>query len=299
VLVIGDIMLDEIITGKVERLAPNAPIPVFLEITRSRYLGGAGNVYVNINKLNISCDFCGVVGNDEEGKYIASYIKETSRINYLRVMNLPTTKKVRCIDVNGKEYIRIDREKKNCISQKDYHFIESEILKNIRRYNILVFSDYGKGFLNEQFVQEIIGVCKSFGIKTIVDTKDKNLKKYKGCTVIKISKNDFEEYICDQTLYDENSVVLKKQVSELETESFVVTSGKDDILLFQKDGRKYTIETEKVNAIDVTGAGDVFISVIAEQLYYERNIFEAIEYAKKVSGKVIQNIGTSIIDKVL
>ena len=296
VLVIGDIMLDIISLGKVERFAPNLHIPVLCYKEEKKFLGGAANVFNNIHAMNILCDLCGCVANDANGEYVIAKINELSKKNFVYKYNKITTTKLRYMEYSGEEFIRVDNEEKSKLTDEQYALIENQIAVNIARYKIVIFSDYNKGFLKKKFIQNIIKICKNSGVTVIVDTKTDNLNMYKGCDILKVNKNDLlKNGILDVSQNEMNKII--EIVKELENPLFIMTAGDANITFLDRALRCYSFKPKNVVAKDTTGAGDVFLSALAAKLCESEDIFQAIDYAKNMCSFVVQKLGTSVVEE--
>lgn len=298
VLVIGDIMLDIMALGNVDRFAPNLHIPVLCFKEEKRFLGGAGNVFHNIHAMNIDCDLCGCVANDENGKYIIRKVGELSKTSYIYKYNQTTTTKRRYMEYSGEEFIRVDNEQMTDMSEEQYRLIENEIHRNIKQYKIVVFSDYNKGFLKKEFVRNVIKICKKNNVKTVVDTKRRDLSLYKGCDILKVNKNDLiKTGVLEPVPSDKESQYIINMVKSLEVKSFLMTAGDKNITFIDSSLTSYSFAPTKVTAKDTTGAGDIFISALISKTCKEEDVFQAIDYAKNMCALAIQKLGTSVVEE--
>ena len=261
---------------------------------RKKYLGGAANVFYNINLMGINCDLCGCIADDTNGKVVDEMIYKISQSNLIYKYNETTTTKTRYMESSGEEFIRVDNEKNSIISDEQYRYIEKQIANRIKQYRIVVFSDYNKGFLNNTFVKRIIKLCRIHGVVVIVDTKKKELELYKGCDVLKVNKKDLlGNDMCN--IIDRKERNIAKFVKDLGVKSLIMTNGNDKITYIDRNLKQYSFMPKSVVAKDTTGAGDVFTCSLAVKIYEQKDIFSAIDYARNICANTIQTIGTSVI----
>lgn len=296
-LVVGDIMLDHFIWGKVSRISPEAPVPVVDIQNESIMLGGAANVLNNITSLGGKAIICGVVGNDEMGKKI---------VHELRLQNVdteglvvessrPTTIKTRVI-AHSQQVVRFDRESRGEISSDSEKLILGYVRRNIRSISGIIVSDYSKGVVTKALVAGLVKAAKETGIPVAVDPKVNHFDYYKGVTVV--TPNNLEasqasgiEIVDDITL----AAAGRKLLNRLKNDSVLITRGEHGMSLFRREKEPVHIPTVAKEVYDVTGAGDTVIAVFMLALAAGAPMDEAAMIANHAAGIVVGEIGTATV----
>lgn len=265
ILVIGDIMLDHYVNGIVSRISPEAPVPVLLNKAENYYLGGAGNVFLNIHSLGGYSDIISVIGNDLNGDKVESLVSEKSDLSLLiKRSGIKTTTKSRYIS-NSHQLLRVDNEDIIDIDSNLESIILSKIESVIDFYDCVIMEDYNKGLLTSVLIKGIIKICKEKNKPVIVDPKLKNFDSYSGCTLIKpnflefcslinkkLSPNDF-----DSIVYEGRNII-----SKLGIESILVTLSENGVILITAN-ESYHSPSYPVKISDVSGAGDTVTAMIS------------------------------------
>jgi cytidyltransferase-related domain len=295
ILVIGDIMLDRYVIGNVNRFCPSSYVPVLKEYEQQIYLGGAGNVFMNIHSMENICDLCGVIGNDNNGRIIQKQLREIGNdmnLIYCKDSYKTTTKNYFYAD-NNQLLLRVDEEEQLLMSEREYDDIMLRIKSNITKYKVFVISDYNKNFMTEEFITKIIKLCNENNIKVIVDSKKKNPKLFTGSYLIKPNKYELENFFCVHIkTTDEIIEYAKKLKNIIQCSKVIVTNAGDGIVLINDDEAPYVEKAAECNVIDSNGAGDLFFSVIAYYIYKEKDIYESIFQAKNLASQTCSNLGT-------
>jgi rfaE bifunctional protein kinase chain/domain len=295
IAVFGDVMLDEFIYGEVNRISPEAPIPIFEEQYINSKLGGSGNVASNIADLGGRVDLYAVIGPDSLGSELASLLKGKKIGNYLITdKNRPTTKKTRHIAQGYQIGLRSDKEKKEPISPE----IASEVIRltkrNMNQYNAIIFSDYAKGFLTGDLCKEIITMAKEYKVPVIVDPKA-IFSKYAGADVITPNHKEMQSYgnVMDndpETMFNG----AKKLISSNGLQRILVTRGEKGMTIFSSNDYKHiNAVNDGLDVIDITGAGDTAIAVFSMALAVEASYEQAMHLANFASGVVVSKQGTA------
>ncbi len=289
ILVIGDLILDRYLWGEVERISPEAPVPV-VDIKKETFNpGGASNVAWNVSQLGAEVFMSGVVGKDEAGKLLISLIEEKN-INPLIVVDeeRPTTEKTRVIAVS-QQLLRIDREKRVNLSQSISRKLINQIKHAVKKIDAVIISDYGKGVVT----QNLMNFLKSLEIPVFVDPKPSNFYLYKGITTM--TPNRKEAYECVKK--DKNVPVEKvgKEIMEfLGIDTLLITLGAEGMAIFE--GERITkIPAKAKKVFDVTGAGDTVISVLTLSKISGASWKEAASLANYAAGYVVGEIGTATV----
>jgi rfaE bifunctional protein kinase chain/domain len=300
--VIGDVMLDTYMWGKVDRISPEAPVPVVSLHKKEYRIGGAGNVALNCQSLGAQVSILSVTGNDTEG-LILEELFENSNIDssYLvKSSNRITTNKTRVISRN-QQMMRLDAEVIHDLDTKE----EADLLKIIKNYissvdpDVIIFEDYNKGVLTEKIIQETIALCKQAGVITAVDPKRKNFFTFKQADIFKPNLKEVKEGL--NLLTDEISQQsLQKIHTELQqllhhTISFITLSEKG--VFYQDTKEAKLIPSHIRNVADVSGAGDTVIAVASMVYAKTKNARLMAEIANIAGGLVCEEVGTMAISK--
>jgi D-beta-D-heptose 7-phosphate kinase/D-beta-D-heptose 1-phosphate adenosyltransferase len=291
VLVIGDVMVDKYIIGDTYRISPEAPIPIVLEKEITYALGGAGNLCHNLRNLGLNIDLLSVVGDDQNGKKVHElcYIYEIKPI--LTKIEANTITKTRIISRN-QQILRIDKEDPP-INYEVFYKIPEDI--DIHTYDLIVISDYGKGFCNQEFIKSVITSAHRYNKPIFVDPKGKNWSKYKGATLIKPNQIEFEELMDDEVRIDATSSATYQQLLEdLKIKFLIISQGKEGMTLISED-HFYKVEAPKVEVYDVSGAGDTVMATLIYGYLHKKHINEAVDLAVKCGSYVVTKAKTYAI----
>ncbi len=296
VLVVGDIILDEYIWGRANRLSPEAPVPV-LEVDKYTYIpGGAANVAGNIRALGGNVTLAGVAGADTQAEKLNSILKENNIESSCLVNDpeRPTTVKTRLLAHNRQQLVRFDREFKKPVTVSIEQKLIEKISGSIKNYDLLLLSDYAKGVLTESFLKKIIELGKNFNKPILVDPKGLDFTKYSGVTMITPNRLEAETATKSPsgTKPEELAEKLKQQ---LDVKHVLVTLGEEGILVCSKDKLK-TIPAVTSEVYDVTGAGDSLISGISLAMIASGGDLEAsVEIGNYAAGVAVRKIGTAAV----
>lgn len=302
ILVIGDVMIDAYLWGKVERISPEAPVPVVSIIKRENRLGGAANVALNLRSLGAVPVICAAIGNDEKG-IIFNELCEQSGISTDGIITLhdrPTTVKTRVIGGN-QHLLRVDEEIDISISESETKKLSERIflLLNKENINAIVFEDYDKGVISPSLIQAVTKEAKSRNIPVCVDPKKRNFLFYENVSLFKpnfrelteglkleLKKNDFEG-IFKAVQYFHNN----KNIEEV-----MVTLS--ELGIFISNGKEYkTIPTQVRDVADVSGAGDTVISVATLCKAAGLNATDTAAISNIAGGLVCEKVGVIPVEK--
>ena len=300
--VIGDVMLDTYMWGKVDRISPEAPVPVVTIKNKDYRIGGAGNVALNACSLGAKVAVLSVTGMDEEATILQNLFKE-NKIDtsfMLQSSERITTSKTRIISRN-QQMMRLDSEVTIDLDKKE----EGLLLDNVKAYiskerpNVIILEDYNKGVLTERVIAEVIRLCKEAGIVTAVDPKRKNFFSYKGVDIFKPNLKEVKEGL--NLLFDEVNLPLLNSIhNELSNLlqhhiSFITLSEKG--VFYQGGNESALVSSHLRNIADVSGAGDTVIAVAAITYAVTKNIRLMAEVANIAGGLVCEEVGTVAINK--
>ena len=297
ILVIGDLMVDHYLYGKVDRISPEAPVQV-VDIQREELLmGGAGNVINNLISLGAKVGVCSVIGDDEGGEFLHERLgqKGVVKEGLVTQKGRKTSHKSRLI-ASHQQIVRIDKEDKENISQSSEDTILMRIKIVLSFYDAIILSDYGKGVLTETLTQNIISLANEKNKIVLVDPKGSDYSKYKGATLLTPNKKEAIEATGIE-IKDEYSLkkALKKLKDDIELDYSVITLSEEGIALLDKDFKK--LPTVAKDVFDVTGAGDTVISAITISLVEGKSIKEAIEFANKAAAVAVSHVGCYAVKK--
>jgi rfaE bifunctional protein kinase chain/domain len=291
ILVLGDLMLDKYLWGNVGRISPEAPVPV-VEVHRdTSCLGGAGNVYQNLESLGAFPIPVGVVGDDQAGDWIKSCVSDSSGIFVDK--KRPTTVKTRII-AHHQQVVRVDQEEKKSIStemeEKIFSFIQEDEFEGI------LISDYNKGLLTKSLMKKLLPYTQSTKISVFVDPKVDNFFSFSPVTLINPNHTEAEQIVhlaCDTDAQVEKAG--KKILSRIEAKYMILKRGERGLTVFEKGQKEIHIPTIAKEVFDVTGAGDTVIATASLALLSGASILEAAMLANAAAGVVVGKIGTATV----
>jgi rfaE bifunctional protein kinase chain/domain len=300
--VVGDIMLDTYWWGSVDRISPEAPVPIVSLQRKETRVGGAANVALNLRALGAPTTLFAVIGKDAEGNALNALLKaEGIDTKYIYESETRvTTNKVRVMGRN-QQMMRLDHEHTNDISEQE----TEKLLANFYAYvdaekpSLIILEDYNKGVLNEKVISSVISYCNSKGIPTSVDPKHKNFLAYKGCTIFKPNLKEVKEGLkMDIPKVDETSLlnVHAALQSHLQHSISFITLSEHGVFFSDTKVHKI-IPTHIRNIADVSGAGDTVIAVASLTYASTKNMELAAELANIAGGLVCELVGTAPINK--
>lgn len=293
ILVIGDIILDRFIWGRVNRISPEAPVPV-VEVTDDNFmLGGAANVANNIIALGGEATVAGVVGKDRAGEVLKQLLDEKDIESALFEDSRPTTLKTRVI-AHSQQVVRFDKEEKRKISRRAMEDITAFLRETIPFHDAVIVSDYSKGMVSRELIQEILKMTRSRHKFLAVDPKVGHFHFYKGVTLI--TPNVLEaSHGSGVVIKDPASLVQagRSLMERLSCGAVLITRGEEGMSLFKK-GRVTHIPTAARHVYDVTGAGDTVIAVFTLAHASGATMEEAAVIANHAAGIVIGEVGTAV-----
>ncbi|HHD12073.1 MAG TPA: D-glycero-beta-D-manno-heptose-7-phosphate kinase [Deltaproteobacteria bacterium] len=296
VLVVGDVIMDHFIWGKVERISPEAPVPV-VEVTRETVLlGGSANVVNNITALGGRCYLTGIVGRDRDGTLLLKMLRERGvELGGIVVdSRRPTTIKTRII-AHSQQVVRFDREKKSPISRKKIARILDYVEKTLKKVDVVVVSDYSKGLVTEELMEGLKELARQRQKPIVVDPKVEHFHYYHGVELVtpnnlEASRASGVEIRDEETLHRAGRILL----DSLGSKAVLITRGEQGMSLFEKD-RDTHIPTVAREVYDVSGAGDTVVGVMALALSAGADYREAAVLANMAAGIVVGKVGTAVV----
>lgn len=296
ILVLGDLILDEFIWGKVDRISPEAPVPVVWVDRESAMPGGAANVASNIQALGGEVRLMGVIGQDAVGERLIHGLESQgiSSRDLLVDPGRPTTGKTRVI-AHQQQVVRIDREKVHPISSAILKELVETARALIPHTHGVVVEDYGKGLLTPPLLRAVIGLAKRHKKVIAVDPKEDHFSHYRGVTALTPNKKEAALAArCAITDEESLSQAAKKIFKTLQPEVLLITLGEEGMRLFSKRGAKpVKIQTVAREVFDVSGAGDAVIGTFTLARSAGASFLEAATLANAAAGVVVGKVGTA------
>lgn len=296
VLCVGDVMLDRYVYGQVERISPEAPIPVLHTQREAVTLGGAGNVVRNIVSLGGTVDLVGIIGQDQAGYDLAKQITELPQVtSYLLTDNSrPTTLKTRFV-ADGQQLLRADLEINQAISVD----MEDQTLQRVKgaldAASIIILSDYAKGVLTNRVVAEIIKMAKEKKKKILIDPKGRDFARYRGAYMLTPNRREIAEATGLPVRSVEDAEKAAKQLIDThQIESVLAKLGSDGICLLQKGEKPQHYRASAREVFDVSGAGDTVVATMALALAGGVAPGDGAALANVAGSIVVGKIGTAV-----
>ena len=304
ILCIGDLIIDLYVHGEINRISPEAPIPI-LKVNRENYyvLGGCGNVARNICAANAKCHMISIAGNDNGKDIIKKLSKELMNFSFDLLIDKRrcTTIKTRFISDN-QQVLRVDEENVCPISQK----IEKNILKKVREkidsYDVVVLSDYNKGVLTTNLIKQIISISKRKKKKVIIDPKRQDFSIFKDATIITPNFKELKEAASSleaSGITDDNKLVLKLSkslIKKFNFETVITTRSSDGISAIDKSGYCLHLPSKAKEVFDVSGAGDTVLAYLATSLSEGKSLKDALMISNQAAGVAVREFGTAVVN---
>lgn len=295
VLVIGDLMLDEYHWCQVNRISPEAPVPVCRVESTTLSPGGAGNVANNLRHLDVPVSLLGCVGKDSSGEKLLNCIDE-KKINYDGVIqiNKPTILKSRVV-AHNQQVVRLDREGDGPVSVKDRNLLFKQYQEKLVHCSAVVISDYMKQTLTESFLRKLIDAAKKNNKLIVVDPKGHSFLKYKGASIITPNFKEFQSVV-GENVDSENKIFEygKRIIKKCSLDAIVLTRSEKGMSVIT-ESKKIDIKTEAKQVYDITGAGDTVVALLTIGLAYGYNLEKAARMATIAAGVVIGKPGTATV----
>jgi D-beta-D-heptose 7-phosphate kinase/D-beta-D-heptose 1-phosphate adenosyltransferase len=299
VWVFGDLMLDRYFWGVVERISPEAPVPVVKIERRSSRLGGAANVAANLKALGVGVTLCGVVGDDPAGEELRRLSAEHGIDTELLLTELgrETTEKVRIIAQN-QQVVRADFEIESPLSDGSYRRFLKEMTAKIDSHDVLIISDYGKGSVHGDILPDVISAWRSREKPVLVDPHVGHFPLYRAASLVTPNTREAASYYgMSLKQMDRLGELGFRMRQELELDALLITQGENGMSLFLDHQELFHIPAVAKEVYDVTGAGDTVIGTLGAALGVRLGLREAVVMANRAAGEVVKEVGTSIIDR--
>jgi D-glycero-beta-D-manno-heptose-7-phosphate kinase len=304
ILVIGDLMLDEFVWGKVGRISPEAPVPVVEVTGESFYPGGAANVARNLREFVGSVGVIGMFGSDRGGQQLRDLLAEQKIGTECAVedSDFPTIVKTRIIARN-QQVVRVDREQLRSPTSAQVSRIVDRVKRRLSKTDAVIFEDYGKGFLSPELVKKISLAARAAGKIVTADPNPHHAVEWKTVTAVKPNRNEaflaaglrwsdpVETPGKDKPLLKAGEILLEKWQTEL----LLITLGEQGMMLFERGEKPHHIPTKARQVFDVSGAGDTAIALFTLALCCEATPVEAADIANHASAVVVGKLGTATV----
>lgn len=295
ILVIGDVMLDHYIYGKVYRISPEAPVPVVNVQSEAYTLGGSANVAHNLASIGVPVELFGIVGNDVAAEKVESMSQSKGISTRFLKLDRPTTLKTRVLG-DKQQIVRIDFEKKfeEDTLASDYL---TEVLKD-KKYSAVVISDYGKGVCGSKVCGDAIAYAKQEEIPVIVDPKGVHWQKYAGATIVTPNLLEFGALV-NSDIPNQDAPIEKRApqiLYQYDIANLIITRSEKGISWVHQKGTSH-YPTRKVDVFDVSGAGDTVVATFAYLLAARVAMVKIIQTANKAGGIVVSKTGTYAIKR--
>ena len=297
VLVIGDLMIDEYVWGSVDRISPEAPVPIVSVTNTSFTLGGAGNVVNNLVSMGANVCVVGTAGTGETGNMLIKKLAE-SKVNTNGIVKetyRPTTRKTRIIASN-QQMLRIDNEKTTEINFTTLEQLKLTLEKNIPGSDLIIISDYAKGLITQKIVKYIVKLAETEKILTIADPKGLDFSKYQNVSLL--TPNQKEAALAANIEINSLEDLIKagkKILKQVNLEKLLITCGKDGMILFEPNKEPFIIESKARQVFDVSGAGDTVISILGLSLASGASFQKSAMAANCAAGIVVGKVGTATL----
>jgi len=300
VLIIGDVMLDSYIWGVVERISPEAPVPIVTVKKKDFRLGGAANVALNIASLGARPILCALIGDDDDGKKLVQRLEEgkISKEGIVISKHRPTTVKTRII-ASHQHVVRVDEESDRVVNEQEEKELMLRIEKLLPACHVVIFEDYDKGVLNASIIEKAVALANKNNIPTVVDPKKRNFLSYKGVTLFKPNLKELREGLkvdleaANQATVESAVDILKEK---LNAAGVMLTLSEHGVYIdYQQEKIKLPAHAREI--ADVSGAGDTVVSIAALAVALKLSSHQIASLANLGGGLVCQHVGVVPIDK--
>ncbi len=296
ILVIGDVMLDTYVIGDIDRISPEAPVPVFKKKEEKSVLGGAANVASNLIAAGQEVSVMSIVGNDKTGRKLKDIFAITG-INTDLILSLDrnTTEKTRFLASNNQQVLRLDVEDTFPLSESECRKMVQEFQKRVECFDLILISDYLKGLLTYEFTQSVISISRKNNIPVIIDVKDANRKKYDGATLLKPNLKELKK-LTKRCIETEQDIIDASNELRISCNcKYVLTTCGSKGMVLVGDHIIHSVKAVGREVFDVTGAGDTTIAYLAACLANGYKIQSAIDIANLAAGIQVSKVGTSAV----
>ena len=299
IVVVGDAMLDVYLVGEVDRVSPEAPVPVVTVHGRRHALGGAANVAANVATIGAECRLVAVIGDDPRGDSVRAELAGGGGGGQLTDKYLvvaaarPTTSKTRVV-ARGQQMLRIDEEVEEPIPARTMEQLAAELERAMRDADALLIEDYNKGTLVPQVIERGMALARKRGVPVVVDPKFKNFFAYRGATVFKPNRRELEQAM-GAALDLAHPDALPEALGKLAVDNLLLTLGAEGMMLVTKDQAITRIPTMAREVFDVSGAGDTVTAWVGTALAAGASVREAAHIANFAAGIEVGKAGVATV----
>lgn len=302
ILIIGDVMIDSYYWGKVDRISPEAPVPIVAVQKKESRLGGAANVALNVKAMGATPILCSVIGADDDGNELIQLTKDNNQTaeGLLQSLNRRTTKKTRIIG-NNHQMLRIDGEDLHALSsaEEEMFFEKIQLILKTRKVDAIIFEDYDKGCITPTLIQKVVQLANEKSIPTTVDPKKNNFTEYHGVTLFKPNLKELKEGLkveFNHKNQQELEAVIDQLESKIGNKNTLITLSELGVFI-NSPNSKHHIGAHHRDITDVSGAGDTVISVATLCLALKQEPEMIAELSNLAGGLVCENVGVVPIEK--
>lgn len=298
VLVVGDALLDHYVRGDVDRISPEAPVPVLVWRDERHVAGGAANVAVNIGALGGSATLVSVVGPDASAQTLEERVRSNSErcdVRFVVDAHRPTPQKTRFV-CSDHQFLRLDREKTAPISTEAETALIEQVVELLGRSDVVVLSDYAKGVLSDRVLKEVIACARAAARPVLVDPKRKSFSAYEGATVIAPNRKELSDATGGAPCREVADAIRAVRIAAAASNAnILLTRSEDGMSYYPIEGEPVHLPTDAKQVIDVTGAGDTVIAALALGLGAKFPIPQAMRVANAAAGVAVTRAGTAIV----
>jgi D-beta-D-heptose 7-phosphate kinase/D-beta-D-heptose 1-phosphate adenosyltransferase len=300
VFILGDVMLDRYVYGYVERISPEAPIPVLHHQSEKAMLGGAANVARNVVALGGEALLVGAVGDDADGDLVAGPLIAADRIEgrFVRASGHPTTTKVRYVS-GGQQIMRLDMERRFQLGALDIEAICGWLIEAADRVSAVVLSDYAKGVLAPALISRVVDIARARGIPVVVDPKSRDVARYAGATVLTPNASEAAMITGVECAEDAHAETAARILHErAKVEAIVLTRGAQGMTVYdpgEPEGAVAHLPTAAPEVFDVSGAGDTVVAALALALAAGASVTSAARIGNAAAGIAVGKRGTAVV----
>lgn len=292
-MIVGDVILDHFLWGDVDRINPEAPVPILRVMHENSAPGGAANAAANVASLGAKATLIGYVGKDDKAGELDALLRKLKIKSNLVATGKPTSTKVRAI-ARGQQLLRLDYEDDEEPSKRVRDALLSQVRKFMGRVDAVLISDYGKGVVTERVLELLTDSKKRCPVIT-VDPKPSNMDLYANVTLITPNTKEASASVRRPITDDESLREVGRGLSDRLNSNVLITRGEHGMSCFCREGTDFDLPTQAKEVIDVTGAGDTVIATVTLALAAQLSLRDAVRLANIAAGLVVSKVGTATV----